>query len=138
MSFGSSLLRVLLCLAFASNGVSNVVHAGMHPGHAMPADAAQSATPAAMDDMAGMPCHELVQGGDTDHSQPLVPDPNGDESPVPDCCKGGCQCACLQHATPAVAMTALPARIVHEVVPQHAPSAHAPPAMLRLNRPPIG
>ena len=136
MSFGSSLLRVLLCLAFACNGVSSA-HAGMHPGHGMQADSTQFATPAAMGDMAGMPCHDMAMGSDTDHSLSAAPDTNGEKSPEPDCCKGGCQCACLQHATPAVAMTALPARIAHEAIQQHAPCAHAPPALLRLNRPPI-
>ena len=137
MSFGSSLLRVLLCLAFACNGVSSA-HAGMHPGHAMPADAAQSAISATMGGMTVLSCHEIGQGRDTVHPQPASPDTDDEELPAPDCCKGGCQCACLQHATPAVAMMAISVRIVHAVIQQHTPSEHAPPAMLRLNRPPIG
>ena len=136
MSLGSSLLRLLLCIALAFNGVSTA-RAGMHLEHNVPDDAAQSAEPDPMAHMAGMPCHDMDQGGNADPS--TAPDPRPDEgkSPTPDCCKGGCQCACL-HATPAIAAVAFPALVVHVAVAQRGVVVHAPPAALRLNRPPIG
>lgn len=136
MSLGSSLLRLLLCIALALNGVSTA-RAGMHLEHVMPAGMAQSAAPEAMEHMAGMPCHDMDQGGTVDPSTATDPAPDEGKSPTPDCCKGGCQCACM-HATLAIAAVAFPALVVHAAVEQRGVIVHAPPAALRLNRPPIG
>lgn len=138
MSFGSTLLRLFLCLALALNGVS-AARASMHLEHGAPEGTARSATPAAMDGMAGMPCHEMEQGRAAAPSQVSTPDSDeGGKAPAPDCCKGGCQCACLQHATPAIAAIAFPPMVVHAAVRWDGATAHAAPAALRLNRPPIG
>lgn len=136
MSLGSSLLRLLLCIALAFNGVSTA-RAGMHLEHALPADTMQSAAPDAMENMVGMPCHDMDQGGNADPSTATDPGPDEGKGPTPDCCKGGCQCACM-HATPAIAAVAFPALVVHVAVEQRGVIVHAPPAALRLNRPPIG
>ena len=137
MSFSSLVLRLLLCLALALNGVSTA-RAGMHLEHGVASEAGQSAASDAMEDMAGMPCHGMGQSEVADQPQaPQNHDSDNGKAPTPDCCKGGCQCACL-HATPAIAIVAFPALVVHAAVQRRGTTAHAPPAAPRLNRPPIG
>lgn len=136
MSLGSSLLRLVLCVVLAFNGVSTA-HAGMHLEHGVPTGAVQAAAPESMDDMAGMPCHDMDQGSLVDQAAANA-DPDDEKAPTPDCCKDKCQCACMQHATPPIAIAAFSARAVHDPVQQRATTAHAPPTLPRLNRPPIG
>lgn len=135
MSLGSSLLRLLLCIALAFNGVSTA-RAGMYMHHMVSAPA-QSAALEPVDDMAGMPCHSTDQDAAANKSAATDPDPD-EKVPTPDCCKGGCQCACMQQATPAIAMVVFPALVMRDAAQQRGMTAHAPPAALRLNRPPIG
>jgi hypothetical protein len=141
MSRGSSLLRLLLCVVLAFNGLAfngvPTARADMHPEHGVPLGAVQAAAPESMDGMAGMPCHDMDQGGLTDQAAADA-DPDDDKAPTPDCCKDKCQCACMQHATPAITLAAFSARIVHDSVQLRATTAHAPPTLSRLNRPPIG
>ena len=142
MSFPSSLLRLLLCLALAFNGVSTA-RAGMHLAHGAASGGGEPAASGAMEDMAGMPCHDMGQGDDPvpskahAASEPAAHGAGTDGASMPDCCKSGCQCACM-HATSAIAGVAFPAFVVHAAVQRRGTTAHAPPTAPRLNRPPIG
>lgn len=136
MSFASVMLRLLLCLALAVNGVSTA-RAGMHLEHGAASGAGQAAAAEATGDMAGMPCHEMGRGDVAGPSQ--APDSGSDsgKAATPDCCKGGCQCACM-HATPALATAAFPALVVRAAAQRRGMTVHASPSASRLNRPPIG
>lgn len=138
MSAGSLLLRVLLCLVLVSNGITAAV-ASVHmaAGHAMPAAAAQAASPSP-----STPCHEGGDAGGHDTATPVADTPSaadGEPAP-PDCCEAqACQCTCVQsvHAT-VLAWTissGLPDRARHG---RPFASAHAEPALPHLIRPPIG
>ena len=136
MSFGPLLLRVLLCLAIAFNGVS-AAHATPHLEHGARSDATAALTSGHSESGDAMACHAEQGGGDRADA-PLAQEPGGDEPDAPPCCKGVCQCACMQHATPANAIGAIPVVLDHEAAQPRRVAAHAPPAVLRLNRPPIG
>lgn len=136
MSFVSTLLRVVLCLALAPNGVS-LAHAGPHMEHSAPAVAAAGSAPVEADGSDGMPCHGTNQAGEYLPASEQLEQDGGGEPAIPDCCKSACKCACMQHATPPVAVAALSAQLAHESTVQRGAVAHAPPAVVRLNRPPI-
>lgn len=136
MTLGSVLLRLLLCIALAFNGVS-VAHAGLHLAHGASSAPMQPPASAATEAEGAVPCHGVGQAGDTSPHVPEAADLAG-EATTPDCCKGGCQGTCMQHATPAIAMAAFPALVAHDRVRQRGVIAHRSPAVVRLNRPPIG
>lgn len=136
MSIGAILLRLLLCIALALNGVS-VAHAGLHVAHGQ----SMAAMPAAIDPAPqsddASPCH----GGratDEQASQGAASHPMASQdASTPECCDDGCQGACMQHATPAMAMAVFTALMAQDRVRQGGGITHVPPASVRLNRPPI-
>lgn len=134
MPMWSILLRVLLCLGLALNGVSPA-HAWQHDAHAGSGSGAGVATLAPESGTAGKACHRAPA---VDPGVPVA-DQAGDEGqPVaPDCCQDACDCACMQHATPATAEAALPARLEHGGAMRGEVMAYLPPATVRLIRPPI-
>lgn len=154
MSFLSLLLRLSLIVALSLNGYASAAMIASG-GHAMGPRMAMAAAPAA--DPAMADCHEGMDlpamahaDGPIQHHGPTPgssPDSNPNSAPHPgdpaaphegDCCgKFACQCDCLQAASIAHAIVALPPRL-DQIAPA-LPNAHAPPnGVLSLPiRPPI-
>jgi hypothetical protein len=142
MSVWSILLRVLLSLSLALNGVSAAAAAVHMP---LMLKTATQAASTGMQDVAGpgMPCHghhgaskEIAQGV----APAAAPDPAPVKSPSPDCCKSGlCRCACV-HGVQAtlVADVSTPAILEHDRSVRPLLLGHAAPAAPHLIRPPIG
>jgi hypothetical protein len=125
MPFWSLLLRVLLSLSIAFNGVAFAgvsSHAAMHPAAAVEAPATD-----AKDDMAGSGCPESGMAA----SQPHASD---------DCCKSGtCRCPCMHAAQLAVSVAGLVLPAVQNTQDVQIPAlGHASPVLGHLIRPPIG
>jgi hypothetical protein len=127
------LLRLLLSLALVLNGTVPAM-AAVRMQLAAGAEAASA-------QQGQTPCHEagaMAAYGGMDHG-PAMPLPDKSPQKAPDCCKGGCTCACMQptQAAPPVAMVpmmaAAPAPVVHRLA-----LGHANPALPHLIRPPIG
>lgn len=139
MSFGSILLRLLLCLALAVNGTP-VAMAAVHATHGVELAAAQhaQATPQPTSDAAGTPCHDMgLQSGSV--GTKAVDEANDRPSPEPDCCKGACQCACAHSvASTVVPFLAMPVEYQATVTATGRTEAYAPPLLPHLIRPPIG
>lgn len=149
MSILSLLLRLSLIVALSLNGYASAAMIASG-GHAMgprtaavaPAPAA-AATQAAADCHAGMDRAAMAHGdapmgrhGDAPAAAPHPGDPAAPHEG--DCCGTfACQCDCLQAASIAHAIAALPPRL-DEIAPSR-PNAHAPPSgVLSLPiRPPI-
>lgn len=139
MSFGSILLRLLLCLALAVNGTP-VAMAAVHATHGaeLAADQHAQATPQGAGDVAGMPCHDMGPDGMA-ASMDSAGDAGGSPSPEPDCCKDSCQCACAHGvASTGVPLHAIPIQYQATVVATGRTDGYAPPLLSHLIRPPIG
>lgn len=125
MSFGSFLLRMLLCLGLLVNGSAQA----MATTHAMlESHQARVATP---------PCHEaedMNAEGSGAHVHRAVP-----ATKKPDCCKSGaCECACSHGAAATMPTLHAQARRVWQTALAGLPVMHyASPALPRLIRPPI-
>lgn len=136
MSFGSILLRVLLCVALAFNGVA-MAHTGVHLQHEMSPEPAAHADVSPENSGDAMPCHGAGQKDHASNAAMQEPASISGTPAAPDCCDEGGHCACMQHATAALGFTQFPALVVRQGVWQGRANTHLPPAVLRLNRPPI-
>ena len=143
MSVWSALLRVLLSLSLALNGVSTAAAAVHLP--LMLETATQAADSTGVQDAAGqgMPCHghhgvgaEVAQDG----APATALDPAPEKSSSPDCCKSGlCRCACV-HGVQAALLADIDTTAIleHDHSVRPLPLGHVEPAASRLIRPPIG
>lgn len=143
MPFWSLLLRVLLSLSIAFNGVAFAgvrSHAAMHPAPAVDAQPANTE-----DHMAGSGCSESGMSAPVPHADHFVD--TGDaagESPKDhasgDCCKSGtCRCPCMHAAPLAVSVAGLVLPAVPNTQDLQIPVlGHASPVLGHLIRPPIG
>lgn len=129
-------LRLLLCLVVVLNGTGYAVAATqMHMAHLAMVPAAQQADSAS-------PCHEAAApetAGITVHSHDAGV--SGDDGPAaPSCCKSSlCNCDCLQHATAAMSVVALPAEAPAGAgIAQLRVADRVAPPLPNLLRPPIG
>ena len=128
MTFASSLLRILLCIALLA-GAQAPVHAAM----AVTASAAIAAADEAPchDDGSAMASHSSVADGQV---------PDGDSTPADagSCCDGSHPCDCVM---PAAAIPAVPVARLHAAPaaqpPAVATAAHEAPPSGLPNRPPI-
>lgn len=138
MSLTSILLRVLLCLALAFNGMSAAlasVHVAPHKAGAQEKGAVKATETPAGYTMAGMPCHDMgaAQGDEGSTST--------DETPLraPDCCKESCQCACMHGVASAIIpLSVVPVEYHAQLIVVLDTAAYAPPILQHLIRPPIG
>ena len=138
MSFGSILLRLLMCLALALNGVPGAA-AAAHAAHGSETHAEKTAAPAkaSTKDMAGMPCHDTDAGrGEQDSTDE---GDIGTAAADPDCCKGGCQCACV-HTVASMfhPLSVAPAAFHASVAISRDTGTYVPPVLPHMIRPPIG
>ena len=128
-------LRLLLCLMVVLNGTGYAVAATqMHLAHVANAVATQEAD-------AVPPCHEAAASKNAATSAySHAADPARQADPgVPSCCQSSlCNCDCLQHATAAMAVIALPAGApIGAGIAQPRVVDRLAPALPNLLRPPI-
>lgn len=143
MPIWSLLLRVLLSLTIAFNGVAFAgvsSHATMHPAAAVEAPATD-----AKDDMAGSGCPESGMAAPQPHADHVadLDDPSGQtpkDHVSDDCCKSGtCRCPCMHAAQLAVSVAGLVLPAVQNTQDVQIPAlGHASPVLGHLIRPPIG
>jgi hypothetical protein len=127
------LLRLLLSLALVLNGTVPAMAAVRMQ---LAAGAEATSAPHAQ-----APCHDggaMAASSGMDHGAATPPTEKSPQK-APDCCKGGCTCACMQpaQAPPPAGMlpmtAAAPTPGVRRLV-----LGHANPALPHLIRPPIG
>ena len=128
-------VRLLLCVLLVLNGTGYAVAAtDMHVAHLAMAMAMHEAE-------AASPCHDAETPDNTGVTQHSHADCDTGQagSAAPDCCQSSqCVCDCLQHATAAMAVVALPAGPPPggEIAQPGVADRRAPP-LPNLLRPPI-
>lgn len=142
MPIWSLLLRVLLSLSIAFNGVAFAgvrSHAAMHPA------AAVEVPESAEHDMAGSACPESSMAAPEPHADYVADlDDRSGQTPKDhasgDCCKSGtCRCPCMHAAQLAVSVAGLVLPAVQNTQDLQIPAlGHASPVLGHLIRPPIG
>lgn len=143
MSAWSLLLRVLICMTLALNGVATAAMSVHMPGAMTSATSAKQIASPQQQATKEMPCHGHHAAGATsalDSTTAVDPKPAADGHGKSGCCKSGlCQCACMQGVQAAMTAT-LPATVMfgRVVSTRTLPLGHAAPALLHLIRPPIG
>lgn len=147
MSFPAFLLRIALISVLVLNGVTSAfasVH--MHLPESMPArtaSVAQSTEPSTAapkaSHCAGHGEHMAATEQKIDVPVAATSSNNGDDPPVPDCCKKRCDCACVHACATAVPIAAQTSfAIPHDLSTRFMALGHPSPALPHLIRPPIG
>ncbi|WP_242112720.1 CopL family metal-binding regulatory protein [Luteimonas aquatica] len=142
MSLPARLLRIVLILTLVLNGIGSAA-ASMHLHAPMPA---QPMHHAGMDgaQAPAAPCAEHHKGMSSgamaaaEHAAPTAPVQH-DDPRAPDCCKQGCDCACV-HACASALVAALspPPVMPHALGVAFMAPGRPAPALPHLIRPPIG
>lgn len=142
------LLRVLLCVGLIFNGSgAAVASARMQLAHVQPAQAAfdSQVTKAAGDRAEAKPaCHEdAASVAQADHHAPdidstLMARPQAPDGHSPDCCESGaCQCDCVHQMQVLADANAPDIEVEPTDSVRSMMSAHVPPTLPHLIRPPI-
>lgn len=139
MSPWSFLLRVLLSLSLALNGVTAAAAATHMP---LMHEATTQASPAvAAEGNQDMPCHgHHASKANAGHDAPAATPDKTTSKSSPDCCKSGaCRCACVHAAQAALTDWPIAASTVErDLSVRPLLLGHAAPALPHLIRPPIG
>lgn len=131
------LLRFLLALALAVNGVGNAIAAV----HMLPPanDASTVAHTALAADAGGSPpCHEAAGSAHPDPGAAASGDTESTTHGKGCCAQGSCQCNCMHGHGVAMVTRLDPTTVEPAQVACGVRSAHATPALPHLIRPPIG
>jgi len=148
MPFPAFLLRIALISILVLNGVTSAfasVH--MHMSESTTAQTA-SATPDTdtsnpdapkASHCAGHGDHMAAVEQKTDAALAATSSNDGDDPPVPDCCKKRCDCACVHACVTAVPVAMQTSfAIPHDLSTRFMALGHPSPALPHLIRPPIG
>lgn len=147
MSFPAFLLRIaLISILVLNGGTSAFASVHMHLSESMPAQtasAAPSTEPSTVapkaSHCAGHGDHMATAEQKIDATMAATSSDNGDDPPVPDCCKKRCDCACVHACTTAVPVAAQTSfAIPHDLSTRFMALGHPSPALPHLIRPPIG